>query len=137
MFFCGQGKVSPWGNAPIVTTVMVTVPLVLICGAVTWIKSLSHGRGQSFEFTSIVLEFRHKSLKVFYKGKILAWFLFYLSALFLTYPPLKSGLRGWGRGRGGRVHTPHLPTMKGELPPLGLSCILSPYAAGKPLLEVK
>ena len=55
--------------------------------------------------------------------KILAWPLF---CLFFHLPPTGAWLVG-----------STLPTMKGELPQWGLSYILSPSAAEKPLLEVK
>lgn len=57
------------------------------------------------------------------RKKILAWPLF---CLFFHLPPTEAWLVG-----------STLPTMKGELPQWGLSYILSPSAAEKPLLEVK
>ena len=57
------------------------------------------------------------------KKKILAWPLF---CLFFHLLPMEAWLVG-----------STLPTMKGELPQWGLSYILSPSAAEKPLLEVK
>ena len=103
----------------------VMVLLVLVCG---WLLGfnlffMAKGDNSSLHLLCCSSSRNQARFSTRKKKKKLAWPLF---CLFFHLPPTGAWLVG-----------STLPTMKGELPQWGLSYILSPSAAEKPLLEVK